>query len=326
MARKTDSKKGTTAVGAGKARVSVEWLSGCSGCELGIVDLHERLLKLLSEIKLVRIPILMDTKDYVDADIGIITGSIRTDHDVHAAHAMRDTCKVIVAFGTCPVYGGPHSAAYPHSTQDLLDGSYINNPSTTTKTAPDQVPRLLEGNRPLDSEIQVDVYIPGCPPHAAFIFEGLLALLRGREPKIGRHNVCFHCTRKMIKTEVNTIRRNYGEAFKPDVCFLSQGCLCFGSVTLDRCMAPCMQVGVPCFSCGGPSEALILEPQKDVRSEVADRMSRLTTIPSDSIVKAIENQAKTHFAYAMASPVFRQKPTFLLKKWTRTVSRAGEPS
>ena len=34
-----------------KVPVSFEWLSGCSGCELGIVDLHERLLKVLDSIE-----------------------------------------------------------------------------------------------------------------------------------------------------------------------------------------------------------------------------------------------------------------------------------
>ena len=150
-----------------------------------------------------------------------------------------------------------------------------------------------------------------------------MALLRGTEPKIGRHNVCFGCNRVMTKTGVSELRRAYDGDFDPAVCFLSQGCLCFGSVSLDRCMAPCMKVGVPCFSCGGPSEAVILEPQKDVRSEVAMRMAHLTEIPYDTIVAEIEGQAKTHFAYAMASPVFQQKPTFLLSKWTRQGSQTG---
>jgi len=306
-----------------KVRVAFEWLSGCSGCELGVVDLHEKLLEVLAEIDLVRIPILMDTKEYVSADIGIITGSIRTDHDVHAAHAMRAACRTIVALGTCPVYGGPHSSAYPHSTAELLAGSFVHNPTTSTTFVPQEVPQLLEGNRPLDSEIEVDLYVPGCPPHPAFIFEGLLATLRGRPAKIERRNVCFSCTRTMVKTEVSALRRAHEGEFDAAVCFLSQGCLCFGSVTLDRCLAPCMQAGVPCFSCGGPSEAIILEPQKDVRSEVADRMSHLTKIPRDAIVTEIERQAKTHFAYAMASPVFRQKPTFLLRKWTGAGAEKG---
>jgi F420-non-reducing hydrogenase small subunit len=302
---------------ADKARVSIEWLSGCSGCELGIVDLHEKLLDVLQEIELVRIPILMDTKEYVEADVGLITGSIRTDHDIIAAHKMREACKVIIAFGTCPVYGGPQGASYAHTNAELLDNAFVHNPSTSTTLIPDQVPRLLEGNRPLDSEIPVDIYIPGCPPHAAFIFESLMALLRDREPKIGRHNVCYSCKRHMARTEVTEVRRAFTGAMDHDTCFLSQGVLCFGSVTLDRCMAPCPGVGVPCFSCGGPSEAIILEPQKDVRSEVATRMAHLTKIPRAEIIKEIESQAKTHFAYAMASPIFREKPTFLLKKWTQ---------
>ena len=119
----------------------------------------------------------------------------------------------------------------------------------------------------------------------------------------------------MRKTEVSALRRAYDGDFDPAVCFLSQGCLCFGSATLDRCLAPCPQIGVPCFSCGGPSESIILEPRNDVRSEVARRMAHLTKIPEEAIVREVEQQAKTHYAYAMASPVFRQKPTFLLKKW-----------
>ncbi|MCC6130723.1 MAG: methyl viologen-reducing hydrogenase [Acidobacteria bacterium] len=301
-----------------KKKVSIEWLSGCSGCELGIVDLHEKLLAVLDEVELVRVPILMDTKDYVKADVGIITGSIRTEHDIHAAQAMRKACDAIVAFGTCPVYGGPHSSAYAHTKEELLDGAFRRNPSTKTSEAPQDVPRLLDGNRPLDSEIAVDVYIPGCPPGAAYIFDGLLSLLRGTDPRIGPRNVCFNCDRKMVKSQQPALRRSFDGSFDPEICFLSQGCICLGSVTLDRCLAPCMKAGVPCFACGGPSEAICLEPQKDVRSEVALRMAQLTKIPAEAVVREIEQQAKTHFAYAMASPVFRQKPTFLLKKWTRT--------
>ncbi|MRR10985.1 methyl viologen-reducing hydrogenase [bacterium] len=306
-----------------KSRLSIEWLSGCSGCEFGIVDLHERLLSVLDEVELVRMPILMDTKEYVEAEVGLITGSIRTEHDVHAAREMRRTCKSIVAFGTCPVYGGPHSSAYSQSREELLDAAFCHNPSTTTTAPPPGVPALLAGNRPLDSEIEVDVYIPGCPPHAAYIFDGLLSLLRGTESRIGQHNACYHCKRKMTKTDVTSIRRAYDGTYDPDVCFLSQGCICLGSVTLDRCLAPCMSVGVPCFSCGGPSEAIAIEPQKDVRTEIAQRMSHLTKIPFDTIVQEIELQAKSHFAYAMASPIFQQKPTFLLKKWVRASQKEG---
>ncbi|MBI4952403.1 MAG: methyl viologen-reducing hydrogenase [Myxococcales bacterium] len=308
-----------------KARVSIEWLSGCSGCELGIVDLHEKLLAVLAGLDIVRLPILMDEKNYPEADIGIITGSIRSEHDISAARKMRASCQAIMAFGTCPVYGGPQSAGYAHTKAELIDGSFCRNPTTRTTDAPTGVPPLLEANVPLDAEIAVDLYLPGCPPHPAFIFDGLSALLEQRSPAFGRHNVCFNCDRTMVKTDVTQVRRAHERSYDPTQCFLSQGCLCFGSVTLDRCLAPCMKVGVPCFSCGGPSESIMQEPQKDVRSEVAERMAHLTKIERADVMHEIEAQAKTHFAYAMASPVFRQKPTFLLRKWVRG-DRAPAPA
>lgn len=298
-----------------KAKLSVEWLSVCSGCEFGIVDLHEKFFSLLEYVDLVRMPILMDTKDHVEADIGIITGSIRTDHDAEAARSMREACQSIIAFGTCAVYGGPQGAAYAHTNQELFDGAYQENPTTVTDYLPKNVPELLPQTRPVDSEIHVDLYMPGCPPHAAFIFDGLVSTLKSEPTRITRHSVCYRCRRLMQKTDVDRIRRPTECRLDDELCFLSQGVLCFGSVTLDRCLAPCPANGVPCFSCGGPTDTIILEPQKDVRSEIALRMSHLTKIPYADIVRRIEMEAKTHFAYAMASPVFRQKPTFLLKKW-----------
>jgi len=66
---------------------------------------------------------------------------------------------------------------------------------------------------------------------------------------------------------------------------------------------------------------VILEPNRDIRTEIANRMSRMTKIPRADIIKELEKRSKTHYAYAMASPVFRQKPTFLLRKW---IANGGE--
>jgi hypothetical protein len=108
-----------------KVTVSFEWLSGCSGCELSVVDLHERLLKVLEEIDIVRLPILMDVKDYPKAALGIVTGALRTDHDVECAKKMRASCDAILAFGTCGVYGGPQGSGYAH-TQGRAGGERVH--------------------------------------------------------------------------------------------------------------------------------------------------------------------------------------------------------
>ncbi len=104
-----------------------------------------------------------------------------------------------------------------------------------------------------------------------------------------------------------------------DLCFLSQGYLCMGSVTLDRCLAPCPANGVPCTGCAGPTGPILTEPNRDIRTEVAERMARLTNIPKGAIVARIERTAKSRYAYAMASGMVRHKPTFHIKKWIQNV-------
>ena len=301
----------------GKVTVSFEWLSGCSGCELSIVDLHERLLTVLEQIEIVRLPILMDVKDYPKAALGIITGALRTHHDIECAKKMRATCDAILAFGTCAVYGGPQGSGYAHAQSELGDAAFVKNPTTSTHFVPNVgVPALLEeGVLPLDAAIPVDLYLPGCPPHAYYVFEALKSVLGGKPPEFGAHNVCFHCDRHMKHTDVAKVRRVHQGPVESDTCFLSQGILCMGSATLDRCRGACPTRGMPCSGCTGPSESIVLEPNRDIRTEIATRMAMMTKIPRADVTSAIEKQAKTYYAYAMASPVFREKPTFLLRRW-----------
>lgn len=302
----------------GKLTVSFEWLSSCSGCEVSLVDLHDRLLAVLDEIEIVRLPILIDQKDYPKASLGIISGALRTEHDIECAHHMRASCDKILSFGVCAVYGGPQGSCYAHEHRELEDTVFRKGPTTRTDFVPDRgVPKLLvDGVRPLDSEIEVDLYLPGCPPNPYFIAAALKRVIAGADEEFGPQNVCYRCNRQMKHTDCSTLHRDHEVNLDPSLCFLSQGIVCLGSASLDRCLAPCPKRGVPCTGCGGPSELVALEPHRDIRTEVADRMSKMTKIPRERVIAEIEAQAKTHYAYAMASPVFRQKPTFLIRRWS----------
>ena len=116
-----------------KVSISFEWLSGCSGCGLSVVDLHEKLLKVLEVADIVRLPILVDTKDYPNATLGIVTGALRTENVVHCAREMRKGCDRSLAFGTCAVFGGPQGSGYAHSAHELEQRAFLDNPTTTTK-------------------------------------------------------------------------------------------------------------------------------------------------------------------------------------------------
>ena len=300
----------------GKAKLNTEWLSVCGGCHVALVDLHERIFDLLGEVTLQKCPVLTDVRDYPKADVGIVTGGIRNEHDRHAALKMRESCDLIIGFGTCALYGGICGAGTVHTPEELLAAAYVNNPTTKTKTPPgDQVPRLEKVVAPLTDVIDVDLCLPGCPPHASYIAEALLALLAGKTPRAKDETCCARCTRRMERTEVDTIKP-FSEGLPNDTqCFLSQGYICLGSVTLDRCLAPCPNNGTPCTGCAGPTRQILLEPNRDVRTEIADRMSFLTQIPPGDITEAIERGAKDYYSYAMATRMIGRKPTFLIDKW-----------
>jgi len=299
-------------------KLSTEWLSACSGCHVALVDLHEKILKVFEQVQPVRCPVLMDTKDFPEADIGLVEGSIRSDHDRHNLHEMRKSCKTLIAFGTCAVYGGISGAGDVHTPEEIMRKVYKESPSTTPSEFPSkEIPVMEKGVTPIDEVVKVDIYIPGCPPHPLYIFDAISALLTGAAPNISKMNVCSKCKREMVKTDVSSIKRELDGIPDGTKCLLSQGYICMGSVTLDRCLAPCPNEGIVCTGCAGPSINIISEPNRDIRTEIAMRMSKLTAIPYDKILKSIEEFSRTYYAHAMASPFIREKPTFLIKKWMK---------
>ena len=300
----------------GEVTVNTEWLSDCSGCHIAIVDLHEKILSVLQEVKIQRCPVLTDIKDYPRASLGLVSGAIRNEHDRHAALEMRKSCGLVIAWGSCAVFGGPAGAGNIHTPAEIAAAVYLDNKTTVSAPAPTREVSPLESVvSPLDTVIDVDLYLPGCPPHPLFVFEALSALVEGRKPEVNRRPVCAKCKRRMEKTEVTEIRTNSQGIADAEQCFLSQGYTCMGSVTIDRCLAPCPANGVPCTGCAGATMQILTEPNRDIRTEIAERMSRLTHIAADEIVRSLERSAKSHYSYTMATSMIGRKPTFHIKKW-----------
>lgn len=299
-----------------RARISTEWLSGCSGCHVAVVDLHEKLLGLVEEVEFVRVPVLMDEKGYPAADIGLVEGAIRSEHDRECAQAMRKSCKKIVAFGSCAAYGGPSGLGWLYEKKAVLDTVYALGPTNTPGQQPiGELPHLEEGVVPIDEVIDVDLVLPGCPPHPLHIAAALRAALGASAPPLSAKSVCSECTRKMRKKDGVALKPTAVTADDAETCFLSQGVVCLGSVTLNRCQAPCPASGVACTGCAGPTVNLLREPHLDLRTLVARRMSLLTGIDADAIRTHMEQNAKTYYAYAAASPAVYRKPTVELKEW-----------
>ncbi len=297
-------------------KLSTEWLSVCGGCHVSIVDLHDKIFNVFKAIEICRSPVLTDIKNFPDVDIGILSGAIRSEHDREVAEKMRESCKSLIAFGACAVFGGISGAGSVHTKEEIFNAVYIDNKTTITNIVPkDGVPLLEDTVVPLDDVIDVDLYLPGCPPHPGFTFRALQFLLKVKPPHTDYQTVCGRCDREIVKTKVTSLKKSLEGIPQESICFLSQGYLCFGPVTLDRCLSPCPRHGIICTGCAGPEIRILQEPNIDIRTEMAERISKLTSIKKEDVIQEIETFSKTHYAYAMASPMIAKKPTFLIKKW-----------
>jgi len=299
-----------------KAKISTEWLSGCSGCHVAVVDLHEKLLNLVEMAEFVRLPVLMDEKGYPPADVGIVEGAVRSEHDREALLKLRKSVKTLIAFGTCAVYGGPSGIGWLYNRDTVIDRVYSDGPTNAAGQRPDNGAVQLEnGVVPVDEVVDVDIYLPGCPPHPYFIASQIASLLgKSAPPRTGK-TVCADCERTMAKREGVQLKKGAVTADDDSLCFLSQGVICLGSVTLNRCLSPCPGVGVACTGCNGPSPDIVAEPHLDMRTLLAKRMNLLYGIPREEIRAYLEQEAKTFYSYALASPVMYKKPTVEMREW-----------
>ena len=165
-------------------KVASEWLNSCSGCEISIIDMGERLLDVLKVADIVHVPALMDSKYFGQlgdgthlnipkADVGFISGSIRNEEHLKVAKKMREQCDMIIALGTCATHGGIPALSNSYTNEDLMDRYYH------TETTDDEgenypskdIPALLDACHAVDEKIKVNIYLPGCPPPPGSYFQ-----------------------------------------------------------------------------------------------------------------------------------------------------------
>jgi len=256
-----------------------EALSGCSGCEMSLLDAGDGSLSLLKKFDIVHMPILMDHKYFSSVDgeqeihiprarLGLISGGVRNGQQLRIAEEMRRQCDTIVAFGTCAAYGGIPAMMNLFEDEELFRRYYRGAEGTDSARNPWQViPPFLERTFALNEKIAVDFTLPGCPPHPDYIALALESIREGKSPpELPAVSVCDSCRAKREgKGSVQKIRRFLKNArYQPDKpisemrCLLDQGFLCMGPVTLAGCAGMsggpprCIEARVPCRGCHGP--------------------------------------------------------------------------
>lgn len=167
-----------------RKKLATVWLDGCSGCHMSFLDMDERLVELADKIELVYSP-LVDRKDFPpDVDITLVEGAVSSEEDLHKIQLVRSRTRLLISFGDCSVTANVPGMRNPFPVQAIYDRAYNEN-ATLDKGTPDQViPPLLPYARPVHEVVNVDVFIPGCPPSADTIYFALTELLAGRTPEL----------------------------------------------------------------------------------------------------------------------------------------------
>lgn len=210
-----------------KPRLGVFGLTGCAGDQLVLLDCEDELLDLVARVDL-RDFLMASTGNDEESrlDVALVEGAVLSRRDEASLRRIRERSDVLVALGTCAVWGGV----------PVLDRG-VDRPALQREiygAAGDCYDALPA--RALHEVVPVDLAITGCPVEKDELLAALASLLHGDAPLPPTWPVCAECKAREVACVLA----------KPDA-------ICCGPVTAGGCHARCTALGVPCLGCRGPS-------------------------------------------------------------------------
>jgi F420-non-reducing hydrogenase small subunit len=166
-----------------KPKLAMYWAASCGGCEIATLNIHEHILDVDAVFDLAFFPCIADfktedVKNYPDGyiDLCLFNGAIRNSENEEMAHLLRQKSKVLVAFGSCAYEGCIPALSNLTSKEATLQTVYLDNPTidnpdgvlpqphTEVPEGELDIPEFYNTVKSLDQVVDVDYYIPGCPP------------------------------------------------------------------------------------------------------------------------------------------------------------------
>jgi NAD-reducing hydrogenase small subunit len=178
-----------------KPKVASDWLAGCAGCHMSLLDMDERIVELVELVDLRATPITdLKEPDKDGVDVGILEGAVNLSTNAEVAHRMRERSKCLVALGDCAVFGGVLTMRNFFKLEDALKRAYVETESTDSEGKIPSDPELGKPElvKALSEVVKVDVFVPGCPPDADVIFYALSELAQGRIPDLKGDKLDWH--------------------------------------------------------------------------------------------------------------------------------------
>jgi sulfhydrogenase subunit delta len=216
-----------------RPRVGIFGLTGCAGDQLQILNCEDELLRLAERLDIVDWVMAKSDNDHAcPLDIAFVEGVVATERDLDTLREIRARSRMLVALGTCAVWGGL-PAMRNELPREVL----------AREVHPDGTAHLdtLEA-RPPTQFVPFEITLPGCPIERSEFLLTVGALLAGTRAELTRRPVCWEC-----KTRENLCR------------VVHAGEVCCGAMTRGGCGARCPSHGVACAGCRGPVE----EPNYD---------------------------------------------------------------
>jgi F420-non-reducing hydrogenase small subunit len=316
-----------------KLKLAVYWASACGGCSVSVLDVHEKLFDVIANADFVFWPLALDIK-YKDVeempdnyiDVTLFNGAVRNSENEHMANLLRKKSKILVAYGSCSHLGGIPGLANFSTKEDIFRRVYEESESTinTEKIRPLSEYKVKEGLleipvfyndvRSLSQTVEVDYFIPGCPPQTERLLEVFGAIVSGAElpPKgsvigAGTRSQCDECIRK--KTENKQIKKFYRPweiSDDGETCFMEQGVICMGPATREGCGYRCIKGNAPCRGCYGPTPG-VTDPGTKMMSAIASIIDEKEPEEINRVIDDIVDPAGLFYRFSLPVSLIRRK-------------------
>ena len=316
-----------------KPKVAFYWCASCGGCEETVVDLAEDILAVVEKVDIVLWPVALDFK-YKDVEAmadqsifaTLLNGAIRSSEQEAMARLLRRKSRHLIAYGSCACTGGIPGLANQFPREQILKFNYEDAPTVVNehKTRPQLVfeedgrhphlPELHHVVRSLDQVVEVDYYIPGCPPTPKITQAAVAALLDGRLPPKGSVlapdiALCEECPRrdsKPVNIAFTAFKRTHQQLLDPQLCLLAQGVVCMGPATRQGCGAQCLSGNMPCTGCFGGTDRVKDQGAK-ILSSLCANLEAKEAKEIDTVLEGIPDPVGTFYRYGLAKSLLRRK-------------------
>jgi F420-non-reducing hydrogenase small subunit len=314
-----------------KLKIGIYWGAACGGCDVAILDTHEKLLEIADMADIYLWPVAMDFKySGVRAmkdgalDAVLFSGGVRNSENEEIAKLLRDKAKVMIALGACAQLGGVPGLANMYTREEVLKRVYIESESTANRegTLPLEsskaggheleLPHLYNTVKTLSQVVDVDYSIPGCPPASLQIYSALGLVWDDMLPKkgsvigAGERALCDECPRKKGEKTITRIFRTHEKLPDGETCFLEQGFICLGPATRSGCGSRCIKSWTPCRGCYGPLD--------DVADQGIKMLSALASViePKEekeinAVLDTVVDPLRTFHRFSLASSILRRR-------------------